>query len=90
MNSSSKLQEPFNVIFNASRQELAVPWPTRKRRLEQLQALLKEHQDTLLAAIATDFGQMNTACHYYGIMAERQAVPHGLPTMLIQGSEWSS
>ena len=47
MNSSSKLQEPFNVIFNASRQELAVPWPTRKRRLEQLQALLKEHQDTL-------------------------------------------
>ena len=85
MNSSSKLQEPFNVIFNASRQELAVPWPTRKRRLEQLQALLKEHQDTLLAAIATDFGQRSaTETTILELIPSNSAIKHALK----HGEKW--
>ena len=57
MSTSLTLQEQHHLLYQASRHELLVPWSTRKRRLEQLQALLKTHQHTLLAAIAADFGQ---------------------------------
>ena len=60
MSTSLTLQEQHHLLYQASRHELLVPWSTRKRRLEQLQALLKTHQHTLLAAIAADFGQRST------------------------------
>ena len=47
MSTSLTLQEQHHMLYQASRHELLVPWSTRKRRLEQLQALLKTHQHTL-------------------------------------------
>ena len=41
MSTSLTLQEQHHMLYQASRHELLVPWSTRKRRLEQLQALLK-------------------------------------------------
>ena len=61
MSTSLTLQEQYHLLYQASRHELLVPWSTRKRRLEQLQALLKTHQHTLLAAIAADFGQRSAS-----------------------------
>ena len=85
MSTSLTLQEQHHMLYQASRHELLVPWSTRKRRLEQLQALLKTHQHTLLAAIAADFGQRSTTeSTILELIPANNAIKHALK----HGEKW--
>ena len=85
MSTSLTLQEQHQILYQASRHELVVPWSTRKRRLEQLQALLKTHQHTLLAAIAADFGQRSaTESTILELIPANNAIKHALK----HGEKW--
>ena len=85
MTSSAELQEQFAALYSASRQELSVPWSTRKRRLQQLQALLKEQQKPLLDAIAADFGQRS---HTESTILELIPSHNGIKHALKHGEKW--
>ncbi|MDO5621192.1 MAG: coniferyl aldehyde dehydrogenase [Paracoccus sp. (in: a-proteobacteria)] len=55
------LQSRFDAIRTASRATPLPDWPTRKDRLDRLEALIRENRDRFAKAIAQDFGQRPAA-----------------------------
>lgn len=79
------LHEQFAAIHTASRHEQLVAWSVRKRRLQQLQALLKQHQQAIINAINADFGQRcATETTVLEIIPSNNAIKHALK----HGEKW--
>ena len=57
VNDLAALDAAFARIRQASRADLAAPLAERRRRLDALEALLRDNIDALCAAVSADFGQ---------------------------------
>jgi coniferyl-aldehyde dehydrogenase len=57
VNDLAALEAAFARIRQASRADLLVPLAERRRRLDALEALLRDNIDELCAAVSADFGQ---------------------------------
>jgi coniferyl-aldehyde dehydrogenase len=56
-NGDPTLRETFAHMRDAQAREPFPDWSTRSRRLRSLCALMRDHRDAIVAAIAADFGQ---------------------------------
>ena len=81
----TSLQESFSALYEASREQVMVSWSVRQQRLQQLQSLLMQNQDTIIQAIATDFGNRHRSeTAVVEIIPSLQAIKHALK----HGKRW--
>lgn len=57
----SAMQQQFDLMHAASRQDQQVVWAVRSRRLKQLEQMVLDNQPALIDAISADFGQRSAA-----------------------------
>lgn len=55
------MQQQFNSMHIASRQDQYVPWAVRHQRLRQLERMIMDNQQTIIEAINADFGRRSAA-----------------------------
>ncbi|MEP7083378.1 MAG: coniferyl aldehyde dehydrogenase [Betaproteobacteria bacterium] len=79
------MRASFARLKAAAEREPYPPWPTRRRRLESLLALLHDHQGEVCAAIASDFGHRSPQeTQLLELFPSLEAVRHALR----HGASW--
>ena len=79
------LSDCFQLLHEASRRHIEVPWPLRQQRLQKLADMLHTHREAIQAAISADFGRRS---RHETDLLEMVPTLEGIRHALRHGKRW--